>query len=113
MVRPTAASNSWLIAGGRVVDPSRWLDLESDLLIQDGRVVGVVGQDCAAPDASVERFDARGLVVAPGFVDLHCHMREPGEEHKETIRTGTRAAARGGFPTVCALANTHPPIGSR
>jgi dihydroorotase len=108
-----AASSSWLIAGGRVVDPSRRLDLAGDLLVVDGKVAGVVGRDCPAPEGSVERLDAAGLVVAPGFVDLHCHLRQPGHEHKETIRTGTRAAARGGFTTVCAMANTEPPIDSR
>lgn len=102
-----------LIVGGRILDPSRQLDVVGDLLLRDGRVVGVVGLDTRAPDGPFERFDAPGLVVAPGFVDLHCHLRQPGGEQKETIRTGTRAAARGGFTTVCAMANTDPPIDSR
>jgi len=106
-------SSSWLIVNGRIVDPGRRVDLVGDLLLCDGRVTGIVGRDCPPPEGDVERLEATGLVVAPGFVDLHCHLREPGAEHKETIRTGTLAAARGGFTTVCAMANTDPPIDSR
>jgi dihydroorotase len=101
-----------LIAGGRIVDPSRGVDEVGDLLIRDGAVAGIVGRDVEAP-ARVERFDASGLIVAPGFVDLHAHLRQPGQEHKETIATGTRSAARGGFTTVCCMANTTPPVDNR
>ena len=102
-----------LIGGGRILDPSRNLDVVGDLLLRGDEVVGVVGRDCQAPEGGIERLDATGMVVTPGFVDLHCHLRQPGAEQKETIRTGTRAAARGGFTTVCAMANTDPPIDSR
>ena len=65
-----------------------------------------LGANLAAPDAEI--FDATGLIVAPGFIDLHCHLREPGQELSETIETGTRAAARGGFTAVCCMPNTLP-----
>src|SRR5438093_10705271 len=86
-----------LIAGGRVIDPSRRLDRVGDLLLADGRIAGLIGLDCDPPGSVERRFEAAGLVVAPGFVDLHAHLRTPGQEHKETIATGTRAAAKGGF----------------
>ena len=94
-----------LVAGGRVVDPSQELDAKLDVLLKDG-VVERLGEGLRARDA--ERFDAKGLVVCPGFIDLHTHLREPGREDKETIATGTRAAAAGGFTAVCAMPNTHP-----
>jgi dihydroorotase len=94
-----------LLRGGRVVDPSRNLDQTLDVLLKDG-VVAKVDERIAPRGAEV--VEAAGLVVAPGFVDLHTHLREPGFEHKETIATGTRAAAAGGFTTVCAMANTDP-----
>jgi dihydroorotase len=94
-----------LVAGGRVVDPSQQLDAPLDVLVEDG-VVARVGERLKARDA--ERIDAKGLVVCPGFVDLHTHLREPGREDKETIATGTRAAAAGGFTAVCAMPNTSP-----
>ena len=98
------------IRGGRILDPGRGVDVEGDVLIREGRIAAV-GPDVAA---EAERIvDARGLIVCPGLVDIHCHLREPGFEHKETIETGTRAAARGGFTTVCCMANTEPPIDSR
>jgi len=97
------------ICGGRVIDPANGIDAVADVLIADGRI-SAVGPD-AGRDAS-ETIDASGLVVCPGFVDIHCHLREPGFEHKETIATGTLAAARGGFTTVCAMPNTEPPIDS-
>jgi dihydroorotase len=103
-------NNSIGIRGGRILDPGRGVDVEGDVLIREGRIAAV-GPDVAA---EAERIvDARGLIVCPGLVDIHCHLREPGFEHKETIETGTRAAARGGFTTVCCMANTEPPIDSR
>jgi len=93
-----------LIHGARVLDPGRGVDAVEDLLL--GRE-GILASRTATPVATI---DARGLLLVPGFVDLHCHLREPGEEHKETIRTGLEAAARGGFTTVCAMPNTRPPI---
>jgi len=97
------------IRGGRVVDPANCLDAIADVLIADDRIAKVAPN--AGRDAS-ESIDATGLVVCPGFVDIHTHLREPGFEHKETIATGTLAAARGGFTTVCAMPNTEPPIDS-
>src|ERR1017187_8790552 len=94
-----------LLRGGRVVDPSRNLDQTLDVLLRDG-VVAKVDERIAAKGADV--VDAAGLVVAPGFVDLHTHLREPGFEYKETVATGTRAAAAGGFTAVCAMAHTLP-----
>ncbi len=101
----TTEPRAVLLRGGRVVDPSRNLDQTLDVLLKDG-VVAKVDEKIAAKGADV--VEAAGLVVAPGFVDLHTHLREPGFEHKETIATGTRAAAAGGFTTVCAMANTDP-----
>jgi dihydroorotase len=95
-----------LIAGGRVVDPSQNLDGVADVLLSDGLVTGI-GRNLGAPDGA-ERVDAAGLVVAPGFVDLHVHLREPGREDAETIATGARAAVAGGFTSVCAMPNTDP-----
>jgi dihydroorotase len=98
-----------LIEGGRVIDPANTVDAVLDVLIEDGRIAAVgpprSARDAAPPDRVL---DARGKVVCPGFVDLHVHLREPGREDKETIATGTRAAARGGFTSVCCMPNTHP-----
>jgi len=94
-----------LIKGGRVVDPAQRVDAARDVLIEDGHIVSV-GAKLSARGAQV--IDARGLVVCPGFIDLHVHLREPGREDKETIATGTRAAAAGGFTAVCAMPNTAP-----
>ena len=102
-----------LISGGRVIDPWQNLDALGDVLLQDGRVRQVrLRRPGDAPDhpEGAQIVDATGMIVAPGFVDLHCHLREPGQEHKETVATGTRAAARGGFTTVCAMPNTEPAI---
>jgi dihydroorotase len=100
-----------LIQNGRVVDPATGVDEQRDLLIEDGKIARV-GSRIRAGE-SVERLDAKGLVVSPGFIDLHTHLREPGQEHKETIATGTRAAVAGGFTAVCAMANTVPPNDER
>jgi dihydroorotase len=95
-----------LIRNGRVVDPSQGLDEGMDLLIEDGCVAGLGERLEPAPDTPV--LDAANLVVAPGFIDLHTHLREPGLEYKETIATGLRAAAAGGYTAVCAMADTEP-----
>lgn len=100
-----------LIKNGRLVDPSQDLDEIADILIRDGEIAKI-GSGIQAP-SGVESFDAEGLVVTPGFIDLHTHLREPGQEHKETIRTGTTAAVRGGYTAVCAMANTVPPNDER
>ena len=94
-----------LIRGGRVIDPAQSLDQVSDVLLRDG-LVAAVGPDLSADDAEV--IEAAGQIVCPGFIDLHCHLREPGYEAKETIATGTAAAAAGGFTTVCCMPNTLP-----
>ncbi len=99
-----------LVRGGRIVDPSQGIDTVSDLLIEDGNVAGT-GEGVTRDGAQI--IDAAGLVVSPGFIDLHCHLREPGFEYKETIATGTMAAARGGFTTVCAMPNTDPVMDTR
>jgi dihydroorotase len=94
-----------LIKNGRVVDPASGTDAPLDVLLVEDRIERI-GPALRVPQAEV--FDATGLVVAPGFIDLHCHLREPGGESSETIETGTRAAARGGFTAVCPMPNTHP-----
>lgn len=99
-----------LLAGGRVVDPSQGLDGPADLLLEDGRVSRVGGRIAAE---GAERIDVSGLVVCPGFLDMHVHLREPGQEWKETVATGTRAAAAGGFTGVACMPNTDPPNDSR
>jgi dihydroorotase len=94
-----------LIKNGRVIDPTSGFDRVADVLIKDGVVAGT-GTKLAAAGAEV--FDATGLVVAPGFIDMHVHLREPGFEHSETIETGSRAAAAGGFTSICPMPNTSP-----
>jgi dihydroorotase len=94
-----------LIKGGRGIDPSQQLDRTTDLLVEDGRVKSI-GDNLSGEGA--ELFDATGLVVAPGFIDLHVHLREPGEEYKETIASGAAAAVAGGFTSICAMPNTLP-----
>ena len=100
-----------LIKGARVVDPIQGRDLVADILIKDGQIQSV--GERIEPDAFPDQcrvIPAAGLVACPGFIDLHCHLREPGFEQKETIATGTKAAARGGFTTICCMPNTEPPI---
>ncbi|HSB09474.1 MAG TPA: dihydroorotase [Blastocatellia bacterium] len=94
-----------LIKGGRILDPSQQMDRTADLLAEDGMVSSI--EDSISID-DAEIFDARGLIVAPGFIDLHVHLREPGDEYKETIASGAAAAAAGGFTSVCAMPNTKP-----
>ena len=100
-----------LIRGGRIVDPGRGIDRVADLMLADGVVKGI-GPRMDPPEGFAV-IDAAGMVVCPGFIDLHCHLREPGFEYKETIATGTLAAARGGFTTVCAMPNTNPTMDTR
>ncbi|MBN2207463.1 MAG: dihydroorotase [Candidatus Aminicenantes bacterium] len=95
-----------LVRNGRVVDPASGTDAALDVLIEGGRIAEVA-PGLRAPDADI--VEAAGFVVAPGFIDMHVHFREPGQTHKETIRTGSLAAARGGFTTVCCMPNTTPP----
>src|SRR5688572_21856481 len=95
-----------LLSGGRVIDPSRGVDETGDVLIVDGRIESVLGNAGFVEDADV--LDCSGMIVSPGFIDVHCHLREPGREDVETIATGARAAAAGGFTAVCAMPNTDP-----
>jgi dihydroorotase len=97
---------SLLIKNGRVIDPAASVDAVQDVLLKGDRIERV-GKNLAVPDSTAV-LDATGKIVCPGFIDLHVHLREPGQEYKETVATGTRAAAAGGFTAVCAMANTHP-----
>jgi dihydroorotase len=94
-----------LIKNGRVLDPATGSDSTQDVLLAGDRIEKIAA-NISAPDAEV--FDAKSMIVAPGFIDLHCHLREPGQEMSETIETGTRSAARGGFTAVCCMPNTQP-----
>ncbi|HKV46805.1 MAG TPA: dihydroorotase [Candidatus Acidoferrales bacterium] len=94
-----------LIKNGRVLDPTTKTDATLDVLL-DGDRIASVGANLSANGSEI--FDAQGLIVAPGFIDLHCHLREPGQELSETIETGTKSAARGGFTAVCCMPNTQP-----
>ena len=96
-----------LIANGYVVDPAQGINTGRDLLIEDGRVAGVLERGQEKP-SGVELLDATGLIVAPGFIDMHAHLREPGAEYKETIASGAAAAVAGGWTSVCAMPNTDP-----
>jgi dihydroorotase len=95
-----------LIVGGRVLDPASGLDRVADVRLRDGRVAAIAPG--LAPEGGETAIDARGRLVLPGFVDLHCHLGEPGHEDRETLATGTRAAAAGGFTTVCCMGDTTP-----
>ena len=97
--------NELLIRNGTIIDPSQSLEAKRDLLIRDGRVAEIA-ETISTDGAKV--FDASGLIVAPGFIDLHVHLREPGFEYKETIESGARAAVAGGFTSVCCMPNTKP-----
>ncbi len=94
-----------VIKGGRIVDPAEQIDRVADLAIEEG-VIREIGQEINAAASDV--YDASGLVVAPGFIDMHVHLREPGFEHAETIESGSRAAAAGGFTSICCMPNTQP-----
>src|SRR5712671_3536661 len=104
-------SSSLLIRGGRVIDPVAKIDALMDVLLRDGQVAEVAPPNKVRGSAD-EKFDARGLIVAPGFIDLHAHLREPGQSYKETIASGTAAAAAGGFTSVCCMPNTTPVLDS-
>src|SRR5882672_6556721 len=105
-----ADANALLLTGGRVIDPHTKLDVVTDVLLA-GRKIAAVGDEASKKAAAdVERFDASGLGVCPGLIDLHVHLREPGQSAKETIATGTASAARGGFTSIVCMPNTSPPI---
>lgn len=104
----------YLIKNGSIIDPARRVATIGNVLIENGKVTRVsdladLTMEYAAPDEGLEVINARGAVISPGLIDLHAHLREPGEEHKETIATATQAAAAGGFTTLCAMPDTHPP----
>src|ERR1051325_7284007 len=102
--------SSLLIAGGREIDPANSFDVVADVFLRDGKVsaIGIDAAKQAGPDC--KRLDARGKIACPGLIDLHAHLREPGQSAKETIATGTLAAARGGFTSVVCMPNTSPAI---
>jgi len=96
-----------LIRNGYVIDPAQGTNTGKSLFIEDGRVAGLMGHSDSIPEGA-EVIDATGLIVAPGFIDMHVHLREPGQEYKETIASGAASAVAGGFTTVCAMPNTDP-----
>jgi len=105
-------SETFLLRGARILDPAHGYDAHGDVLIRDGRI-HALGPNLAPPDdAAVVVTLPASWVLAPGFVDLHTHLREPGFEAKETIQSGAEAAARGGFTTICCMPNTQPVIDS-
>jgi dihydroorotase len=104
-------NHSLLIKGGRLIDPAAKIDAPMDVLLRDGQVAEIALPGKVRGVAE-EKFDARGLIVASGFIDLHVHLREPGQGYKETIATGTAAAAAGGFTSVCCMPNTQPVVDS-
>src|SRR5437867_602648 len=97
-----------LIKNGRVLDPARETDAPLDVLLDEEKIKEVAPAGKIAAQQNVAIFDATGLIVTPGFIDIHAHLREPGHESSETIESGTRAAARGGFTAVCCMPNTKP-----
>lgn len=109
MAHLKSKSGSLLIKGGHLVDPAAGVNALMDVLLRDGQVAEVAAPGKIKGGAD-EKFDARGLMVAPGFIDLHVHLREPGQSHKETIVSGTAAAAAGGFTSVCTMPNTVPVV---
>ena len=102
-------NESLLIKGGHLIDPAAKINTPMDILLRHGRVAEVALPNKIRGSAD-EKFDARGLIVAPGFIDLHVHLREPGQSYKETIASGTAAAAAGGFTSVCTMPNTAPVV---
>ncbi len=102
-------TKSLLIKGGYVIDPAAKINAPMDVLLREGRVAEIASPNKIRGGAD-EKFDARGLIVAPGFIDLHVHLREPGQSYKETVASGTTAAAAGGFTSVCTMPNTAPVV---
>ena len=109
MPNNNSKSASLLIKGGHLIDPLAKISGPMDILLRDGRVAEVAQPNKIRVTAD-EKFDARGLIVAPGFIDLHVHLREPGQNYKETVASGTAAAAAGGFTSVCSMPNTAPVV---
>ena len=100
----------FIIQGGHIIDPAQGIDEIGSLAITDGKVSWLGRGEVPSPHHEYDILHAEGLIVCPGFIDLHCHLRQPGFEDKETIATGTQAAARGGFTTICCMPNTNPPL---
>ncbi len=100
-----------LFKGGRIISPIEKIDRVGDLLVKDSQI-SVIDKHIV-PSEETLIIDAAGMVISPGFIDIHCHLREPGFEYKETVASGTKAAAKGGFTTVCAMPNTNPAMDSR
>src|SRR5574341_564411 len=101
------------LRGGRVIDPARSFDAQADVLLSDGKVARVEPGIASGLPREVRIIDVRDRWVVPGLIDLHTHLREPGQEYKEDIATGTAAAAAGGFTAVCPMPNTTPPNDTR
>jgi len=110
-VKQSSQSHSLLIRNGHLIDPVARVDALMDILLRDGQVSEIAPPNKIRGGAD-EKFDAKGLIVAPGFIDLHAHLREPGQSYKETIASGTAAAAAGGFTSVCCMPNTTPVLDS-
>src|SRR6476469_268299 len=102
--------HSLLLTQGRVIDPANDVDAVSDVLILRGKIAALGADAARKAPPDIKKFDATGLVVCPGLIDIHVHLREPGQSAKETIATGTRAAAAGGFTTVVCMPNTSPTV---
>ncbi|RKY16640.1 MAG: dihydroorotase, partial [Planctomycetota bacterium] len=100
--------SSLLIRRARIIDPERGEERDGDILVQDGRIAAIY----RTPSVADRVIEADGLYAAPGFIDMHVHFREPGNEEAETIRSGAEAAVAGGFTTVCMMPNTQPPVDS-
>ena len=107
---PSPRMAALLLTGGRVVDPANRLDAKADVLISEGKITAVGADAAKQAPRDVEKMDVSGLVVCPGLIDLHVHLREPGQTAKENIATGTAAAARGGFTSIVCMPNTSPAI---
>jgi len=102
-----------LIQNGHIIDLSQGIDQIGSLLVTEGNISWLGGEEDVPSQRDYDIINARRLIVCPGLIDLHCHLRQPGFEDKETIATGTRAAARGGFTTICCMPNTNPPLDNR
>jgi dihydroorotase len=107
MIRPL------LIKGGRIISPIQGIDETNDLIISDGKILELSNGQASPSSSDYDVLNAEGLIVCPGFIDFHCHLREPGFEEKETISSGNQAAASGGFTTICCMPNTSPPLDNR
>ncbi len=106
----SAPMSSLVITGGRVIDPANRFDAVADVVVENGKISAIGANASAKVPKTADRFDAKGLVVCPGLIDIHAHLREPGQSSKETIATGAAAAARGGFTSVVCMPNTSPAI---